>query len=155
MRKIVEGYEVITSDDRNAGRVVGTRGQYLVVEHGTLLKSRHLLPRVFVEADDSARVVRATISKDLLEDSPKLHGDEVDESEVAAHYGLAAGFEAPETKGEGELLPDDPGLSAEQEEIHLGLRPAEEQRLDVLEGRDTEAHEPDSPGLLGEHKKHR
>jgi len=146
---------VITSDEHKAGHVVGTRGDYLIVEHGTLRKSRHLLPRVFVEADDAARVVRATITKDILEDSPKLDGDEVDEREVSAHYGLAAGFDEPETEGYGEILPDDPGVSAEQEELHLGLRTAEQQRLDVLEGRGTEAHEPDSPGLLGEHKKPR
>lgn len=151
----MEGYEVITSDDHKAGRVVGTRGDNLIVEHGTLRKSRHLLPRVFVEVDDSAKVVHATITKDILEDSPKLDGDDIDDRAVAAHYGLAAGFDEPETKGYGEVLPDDPGLSAEQEEIHLGLRTAEEQRLDVLEGRDTEAHEPDSPGLLGERKKRR
>ena len=154
-RKIVEGYDVITSDEHKAGHVVGTRGEYLIVEHGTLRKSRHLLPRTFVEVDDANRVIRATITKDILEDSPKLDGDEVDEREVAAHYGLAAGFDDPETKGYGEVLPDDPGLSAEQEELHLGLRTAEQERLDVLEGRGTEAHEPDSPGLLGEHKKPR
>jgi hypothetical protein len=148
----MEGYEVITSDDHKAGHVVGTHGTNLVVEHGTLRKSRHLLPRTFVEVDDSARVVRTTITKEILEESPKLHGDEIDERAVAEHYGLAAGIDAPETEGYGELLPDDPGLSAEQDELHLGRRTAEEQRLDVLEGRDTEAHEPDSPGLLGERR---
>ena len=151
----MEGYEVITSDDHKAGHVVGTRGNNLIVEHGTLRKSRHLLPQVFLEVDDSAQVVRATITKDILQESPKLHGDEIDEHEVARHYGLAAGIEDPETEGYGELLPDDPGVSAEQEELHLGLRTAEQQRLDVLEGRDTEAHEPDSPGLLGERRPER
>jgi len=62
----VEGYDVITSDDSKAGHVVGTRGDDLVVEHGTLRKTRQLLPRTFVEVDDSAKVVRATITKDVL-----------------------------------------------------------------------------------------
>jgi hypothetical protein len=144
----MEGYEVVTSDGSKAGHVVGTRGDGLVVEHGTLRKSRHVLPRTFVEVDDDARVVHATVTKDVLETSPKLHGDEVDDHAVAEHYGLAGGFADPETKGDGELLPDDPGLSAEQEELRLGLKTAEQERLDVLEGRETP--EPESPGLLGE-----
>ena len=148
----MEGYEVITSDDSHAGHVVGTRGNSLIIEHGTLRKSRHLLPRTFVEVDESEHVVRASITKDILESSPKLHGDEVDEHAVAEHYGLASGFDAPETKGAGELLPDDPGLSAEQEELRLGLKTAGQERLDVLKGKDSEAHEPSSPGLLGDRK---
>src|SRR5438874_1915808 len=150
----MEGYEVLTSDGAKAGHVVGTRADSLIVEHGTLRKSRHLLPRVFVEVDDSAHVVRASITKDILEASPKLDGDAVDEHAVAQHYGLAAGFAGPETKGAGELLPDDPALSAEQEELRLGLKTPEQERLDILEGRDTEAHEPGSPGLLGERKQY-
>jgi hypothetical protein len=149
----MEGYDVITSDDSKAGHVVGTRGDNLVVEHGTLRKTRQLLPRTFVEVDDSARVVRATITKDVLESSPKLDDGEVDERAVAEHYGLASGFDAPETEGYGEVLPDDPGRSAEHDELSLGLRTAEQERLDVLEGRETEEREPDSPGLLGERKR--
>ena len=143
----MEGYEVITSDGSRAGHVVGKRGDSLIVEHGTLRKSRHLLPRTFVEVDESEQVVRASITKEVLESSPKLDGDEVDERAVAEHYGLASGFEAPETKGYGELLPDDPGLSAEQEELRLGLKTAEQERLEVMRGKDDE---PPSPGLLGD-----
>src|SRR5438874_432646 len=66
------GYEVITSDGSKAGRVVGTRGDDLVVEHGTLRKSRHLLPRTFVEVDEDEHVVRASITKDVLQDSPRF-----------------------------------------------------------------------------------
>jgi hypothetical protein len=149
----MEGYEVITSDGARAGHVVGTRGDSLIVEHGALRKSRHLLPRTFVEVDESERVVRASITKDVLEESPKLDGNDVDERAVAEHYGLAAGFEAPETEGYGDLLPDDPGLSAEQEELRLGRKTAEQERLDVLEGHGAEANEPSSPGLLGERKR--
>ena len=150
----MKGYEVVTSDGAKAGHVVGTRGDSLIVEHGTLRKSRHLLPRVFVEADESEHVVRASITKDILEESPKLDGVAVDEHAVAEHYGLAAGFADPETKGAGELLPDDPALSAEQEDLRLGLKTPEQERLDVLEGHDTESHEPGSPGLLGERKRY-
>src|SRR5207244_11754660 len=110
----MKGYEVVTSDGAKAGHVVGTSGDSLIVEHGTLRKSRHLLPRTFVEVDESEHVVRASITKDVLESSPKLDGDEVDDHAVAEHYALASGFDTPETQGAGELLPDDPGLSAEQ-----------------------------------------
>ena len=147
------GYEVITSDGSKVGCVVGTRGDNLVVEHGTLRKSRQLLPRKFVEIDESEQVVRASISKNVLVDSPKLDGDEIDERAVAEHYGLAAAYADPETQGDGELLPDDPALSAEQEDLRLGLKTPEQERLDVLEGRGTEDREPPSPGLLGERRK--
>jgi hypothetical protein len=146
----VEGYEVITSDDSRAGHVVGTRGDALVVEHGTLRKARHLLPRVFVEVDESEHVVRASITKDVLDSSPKLDGDEVDERAVAEHYGLAAGFDAPETKGAGDLLPDDPGLSAEQEDLRLGRETEEQKRLAIQKGLVDADDEPPSPGLLGD-----
>jgi hypothetical protein len=149
----MQGYEVITSDDSHAGHVVGTHGDDLIVEHGTLRKSRHLLPRTFVEIDETRRVVCASITKDVLDSSPKLDGDEVDERAVAEHYGLAAGFAAPETQGYGEVLPDDPGLSAEQEELRLGLKTPEQERLDLLQDKGTEDYEPSSPGLLGERRR--
>ena len=147
------GYDVVTSDGSKVGRVVGTRGDNLVVEHGTLRKTRQLLPRKFVEVDESEQVVRASISKNVLEDSPKLDGDEIDERAVAEHYGLAAGYTDPETKGYGELLPDDPALSAEQEEQRLGLKTAGEERLEVEKGVAADDPEPPSPGLLGERKR--
>ena len=147
----MEGYEVITSDDAKVGHVVGTVGDNLIVEHGTVFKSRHALPRTFVHVDEGERVVRTTISKQILEASPKLDGDHVDERAVAEHYGLASGFEAPETEGYGELLPDDPGRSAEEEALRLGIPTAEQERLRVLEG--DEPTTPDSPGLLGERRR--
>jgi hypothetical protein len=103
--------------------------------------------------DDTRRVVCATITKDILESSPELENGDVDERAVAEHYGLASGFQAPETEGYGELLPDDPGLSAEQEELRLGLKTPEQERLDVLEDRGAEDNEPSSPGLLGERRR--
>ncbi|HEX6699424.1 MAG TPA: hypothetical protein VF101_01705 [Gaiellaceae bacterium] len=101
--------------------------------------------------NDARRVVCASITKDILETSPKLENGDVDERAVAEHYGLASGFAEPETQGSGELLPDDPGLSAEQEELRLGLKTSEQERLDVLEGKG--ADEPSSPGLLGERRR--
>jgi hypothetical protein len=142
----VEGYDVITSDEHKLGHVVGTIGDNVVVEHGTLRKTKHLVPKTFVHVDDGEQVVRLTVSKQIVEDSPKLNGDEPDEQAVAEHYGLAAGYADPETLGDGELLPDDPAWSAEEEELRTGVPTAEQERLRARRGDVT----PESPGLLGE-----
>jgi hypothetical protein len=142
----VEGYDVITSDEHKLGHVVGTIGDNVVVEHGTLRKTKHAVPKTFAHVDDGEKVVRLTVSKDIVEESPKLNGDEPDERAIAEHYGLAAGYEDPETLGDGELLPDDPAWSAEEEALRTGVPTAEQERLRAREGDVT----PESPGLLGE-----
>ena len=142
----MEGYDVITSDDHKLGHVVGAIGDYVVVEHGTLRKTKHAVPKTFVHPDDAEKVVRLTVSKELVEDSPKLDDGNRDERAVAEHYGLAEGYEAPETLGDGELLPDDPAWSAEEEELRTGVPTATQERLRAREGDVT----PESPGLLGE-----
>jgi hypothetical protein len=130
----MEGYEVITSDEQKAGRVVEVKGDNLIVEHGLLRKTRHAVPKAFADADESGQVVRLTITSELLEASPKLEDGSLDERAVAQHYGLAAGEPAPETKGYGELTPDDPALSAEQEELRTGVEPAPARRARIREG---------------------
>ena len=142
----MEGYDVITSDEHKLGHVVGTIGDNVVVEHGTLRKTKHAVPKTFAHVDDGEKVVRLTVSKEIVEESPKLNGDEPDERAIAEHYGLAAGYDAPETEGDGELLPDDPAWSAEEQELRTGLPTAEQERLRAKEGDVT----PESPGLLGE-----
>jgi hypothetical protein len=142
----MEGYEVITSDEHKLGHVVGTIGDNLVVEHGTLRKTKHAVPKTFAHADESEKVVRLTVSKEIVEESPKLNGDEPDEQAIAEHYGLASGYAAPETEGDGELLPDDPAWSAEEEQLRTGVPTAEQERLRARQGDVT----PESPGLLGE-----
>ena len=142
----MEGYNVITSDECKLGHVVGTRGDYVVIEHGTLRRTKHAVPKTFVHPDDAEQVVRLTLSKDFVEESPKLKSDEPDERAIAEHYGLAEGSEEPETLGDGELLPDDPAWSAEEQELRSGVPTAEQERLRAREGDVT----PESPGLLGE-----
>lgn len=142
----MEGYDVITSDEHKLGHVVGTMGDNVVVEHGTLRKTKHAVPKTFAHVDDGEKLVRLTVSKEIVEESPKLNGDEPDERAIAEHYGLAAGYDAPETEGDGELLPDDPAWSAEEQELRTGLPTAEQERLRAKEGDVT----PESPGLLGE-----
>ena len=127
----MHGFDVRTVDDDKVGHVVGEDGDYLIVEHG-LLKTHHALPRTFAEVDESAEVVRTTLSKELIYDSPKVNG-ELDRQAVAEHYGLAEGYEDPITRGAGELLPDDPAHSAEEDAVRAGIDPIHE-RVEIKEG---------------------
>ena len=49
----MEGYEVVTVDEHKVGKVVGESGDFLIVEQGALLKSKHALPREFAHVDDA------------------------------------------------------------------------------------------------------
>jgi len=130
----MEGYEVITSDDRKAGRVTEVKADNLIIEHGLLLKKRHAVPKVLAHADEAEKVVRLSVSSELIENSPKVDNGHVDQQAVARHYGLAAGEPAPETKGYGELTPEDPAWSAEQQELRSGVEPAPARRARIREG---------------------
>ena len=130
----MEGYEVITSDEHTIGHVVGVQDGNLIVEHGHLRKTRHAIPVTFAHADESEQVVRVSVSKAIVEDSPKVDNGTVDRKAVAEHYGLAEGYVAPETLGDGELTSDDPAWSEEYEERRIGLEPAAERRAQILEG---------------------
>ena len=145
----LEGYEVVTCDDNKVGHVVGIRGDYLLVEHGTIFKSKHAIPRTFVEPHDDERLVRTTVSKEVFCDSPKVNGD-FDEHQIALHYGLAAAEDEPLTRGYGDVLPDDPARSAEEDALRMGVRTDEQERLAVREDGDPAENGPTtSPGLLG------
>ncbi len=130
----MEGYEVIGSDDSKIGHVVEIEDGLLIVEGGFLGKSRNAVPSVFAQTDDDEQVVRLSISKELVEQSPAVEDGDLDRRAVAAHYGLAEGEDAPETEGEGELRPDDPAWSAEHEELRSGVEPAAERRARIREG---------------------
>jgi hypothetical protein len=138
------GYDVVASDDRRIGSVVEVRGDYLIVEHGTLRRTRHALPKAFAHPNDAERVVRITVSRELVADSPKV-GADWDEPAVARHYGLAGGYEQPETKGDGAMLHDDPAESASVEGRRHGVKPADEERAEIREGR----HDASQPHVSG------
>ena len=129
----MNGYEVVTTDDKKVGAVVEVRDDYLIVETGKLIKHRHALPKAFAHPVDAEQLIRVTVSKELVEDSP-LVDDGFDEREVARHYGLASGYEHPETEGEGELLPDDPAESAAVDGLRHGVQPADKVRAEIREG---------------------
>ena len=148
----MEGYELRTSDDAKAGRVVEVRGDNVIVEHGALFKSRHAVPQTFVHVDDSERVVRASVSRKIIEASPKVDGGELDERAVAEHYGLADAYEAPPTEGYGETMPDDPALGPERDRERAGMTATEEERARIRSGTapgEGPLDEISSPGITG------
>lgn len=126
----MEGYDVVTTEDEKVGKVVGTHGDHLIVESGTLRKSKHLLPRTFADVDENESVVRMSISKDVFCDSPKVNG-EVDETAIADYYGLAGGSEAPPTEGYGDTVADDPSVGAETQAERAGVTPAPQERAEA------------------------
>jgi hypothetical protein len=133
----MEGYEVVTTEDEKVGKVVGQTSHYLIIEQGTLRKSKHAVPREFAHVDESEQQVRMSVSKDLLRDSPKLNG-ELDEQAIAEHYGLAASPDAPAMEG------------VDQAAHRAGVTPAPEERARIREGAEDSGLPQESPGLLGD-----
>jgi hypothetical protein len=129
----VEGFEVIGSDDNKVGTIVAVDHDLLIVEGGLVRKTRHAIPVAFAEQGDD-RTVRLTVSKALVDDSPDVKDGEVDRQAVARHYGLAEGYDAPETEGLGQTTADDPAWSAEEEAQRTGVEPATQQRARMREG---------------------
>jgi hypothetical protein len=132
----MDDYEVISSDGNAIGHVVAEEGDSIILERGTFRKHRHALPRAFVEVDEQAGVVRTTLSKQLIEESPEVDDDGVDEQAIAAYYGLAGAYEQPETLGYGELAPDETAVSADTQTRRAGIIPPEEKRARMREGDD-------------------
>lgn len=148
----MEGYDVVTTEDEKVGKVVGTHGDYLIVESGTLMKSKHLLPQTFADVDEGAGVVRTSIAKAMIVDSPKVNG-ETDETAIAEYYGLAAGSTAPPTEGYGETVADDPAIGSETQAERAGVTPAPQERAEAREqlGDEIQPGVPEeSPALLGD-----
>ncbi|TMK76681.1 MAG: hypothetical protein E6G45_12590 [Actinobacteria bacterium] len=133
----MEGYVVVTVDDHKVGKVVGESGGYLIVEQGTLKKSKHALPREFAHVDEAEQQVRMTVSKDVFCDSPKVNGAP-DERAIAAHYGLR------------ETVPENLPQSADEQELRTGITPATEERAQIREGRSEAGLPEESPALLGD-----
>jgi hypothetical protein len=127
----MDGFKVVTYDDDVVGTVKGREGRYVLVQSGHLHKTTHAFPETFAEVDEDAGMVRITISKELFNDSPALHHGELDERVEDAYYGLAAGDDSPPTEGRGDLLPDDPAVSAEQQALRSGLEPAPAKRVAI------------------------
>jgi hypothetical protein len=82
----MEGQDVVASDEHKLGHVVAERGEYVIVEGGHVFKSRHAIPIDFLHEHDG--VLRATVARSVVADSPKIEQDEVDLDALRLHYGL-------------------------------------------------------------------
>ena len=120
----MEGQTVVTSDDHKLGTVIAERDDCVIIETGHVFKTKHAIPREFLHEVDGT--MRATVTKDVVHDSPKVDLDHWDCSVIRLHYGLDGPFEVD---------PDPNGLeSAETDARRLGQKPGPEARLDVQEG---------------------
>jgi hypothetical protein len=108
----MHGYDVVTTDDHKIGTVVDERDDCLIVEHGHVFKAKHAIPKVFVHVDEDANVIRATITKDVFSDSPKVT-DDWNCNTILEHYGLVGATAEPDTEGYGETVPTDPAETAD------------------------------------------
>ena len=150
----MHGYSVVTSDDHKAGHVVDEQGELLIVEFGTLRKQKHVLPKAFVHQRDGEETIAATVTWDILKDSPTVGGDgAIDHDAVAEHYGLADHFEEP-AEGYGETIPyRDPAYGPDEAARAGGVSTAEQERVAIREQlADTSGKAPAphvSPGITG------
>jgi hypothetical protein len=149
----MHGWQVVTAYDEKIGHVVAEVDDYLIVEQGHVIKSRHPLPKVFATPREDEREICITLPKDMVHDSPKVDGDnEFDREAAARHYGLAEAMPDAPTEGYGEVDPSDPGRTAEQDALAAGRLPGEVERARIR-GHRGHDRAPSSPALLGERKR--
>ncbi len=146
----MNGYDVITSDGEKLGHVVGTDGSLLLIERGTIRKSRFAVPQAVAHTVQDENEVRLTVSRQVVEQGPTVD-DGVDEKEVADYYGIVDGQEHPDTQGYGDVVPGDPARGAEQDAQRMGVESAEEQRVRIREEMRPEGTNPgaDDVGVRG------
>jgi hypothetical protein len=119
----MQGQDVVTSDDHKLGTVVAERDDCVIVESGHVFKTRHAIPTEFLHEHDG--VLRATVGKDVVSESPSVDGDSFDANAVKLHYGLI----------EVHLVDPDPDEdNAETEGARRGVDPAPSERLGTLGG---------------------
>jgi hypothetical protein len=111
----MEGFEVVTSDDSKIGHVVEVRDRHVIIEHGLLIKTRHAVPETFAHTSDGDQIVRLSVSKEIVESSPKLENGSIDTQAVAEHFGLAEVTPAPDL-------------------LRAGGQPADRERAEIREG---------------------
>ena len=145
----MRGYELVTLDDDKVGRVCEDEGDFLIVEHG-LFKTKHAVPKTFVEIDEASGTARTTLAKELIHSSPKVNGHK-DMNAIAEHYGLAQGYDDPLTRGYGDVVPGDPTRTAEEDAVKAGVDPVSSRvrTREALASHEPEPPKYDSPGLTG------
>jgi hypothetical protein len=94
----MEGETVVTSDEHKLGKLVAERDNCVIIETGHVFKTKHAIPREFVH--EVGGELRATVTKDVVDDSPKVDLDHWDCAAVRLHYGLDGPFETtPDPEG--------------------------------------------------------
>ena len=127
----MEGQDVVTNDDHKLGTVIAERDDCVVIETGHVFKSKHAIPRSFLHEHDG--VLRTTVTKDIVDASPKVDLERWDCSEVRLHYGLDGPFEVDP--------PADGVNNAEVEGQRHGSEPAPAGRATLLGGENDPATE--------------
>jgi hypothetical protein len=89
----MEDYKVVDVEDNKVGEAVGRQDGYLIIETGTLRKTRHAVPDDTAHVDESENVVRLTISKAMVEEGPTIGDDETDWGQVEDYYGRSPSME--------------------------------------------------------------
>ena len=114
-----EGRQILTSDDTKLGRVAGTRDDCVLVETGHVFKTTHAIPTSFLHDDGDD--LRATVSKEIVDASPKIDGDDWSCEDVLIHYGIGGPYEVD---------PDPEGLeNAETVGAREGIEPPPQERI--------------------------
>lgn len=119
----MEGQDVVTSDDHKLGTVVAERDGCVVIETGHVFKTRHAIPTDFLHEHEG--ILRATVAKEIVDDSPKVDGDSFDVNAVKMHYGLIEVHVVD---------PDPQEQNAETDGARHGIEPAPSERLATLGG---------------------
>lgn len=115
------GQTVVSADGHTIGKVVGQRDDCVLVETGHVFKSTHAIPASFLHEHEGE--LRATVAKEIVNDSPQVSADDFDCEAVLLHYGLGGPYE----------VDPDPTLdNAETEGARHGLEPAPAQRVGTL-----------------------
>ena len=82
----MDGQTVVGSDDHKLGTVVAERDNCVIIESGHVFKSKHAIPREFLH--ETGGELRATVTKEVVDGSPKIDLERWDCSEVRLAYGL-------------------------------------------------------------------
>jgi hypothetical protein len=126
-----EGQTIVSSDDHTIGKVVGQRDDCVLVSTGHVFKATHAIPAVFLHEHDDQ--LRATVGKEIVNDSPQVDADNFDCQAVLRHYGLV---------DDGVVDPDPTLDNAETEGARHGVDPAK--RVGTLGETDSQLP-PDNP----------
>jgi hypothetical protein len=88
---VVNGYELVTSDDEKVGTIVGQTGDFVIVENGLLRRHRYVVPAELTSVEEERGVVRTTVVKEIIRQAPEADGNGAfDEGAVRSYYGLSA-----------------------------------------------------------------